>query len=106
MKGLHRIALLLTATATPLRVATKADSARAVAVAKELRAAIARYADTAAAVRDGFRMFAPQLKTQKTFHFTKRSNGFKEAFRFDPAKPTSLLYEKDSTGRPIFGHHH
>ena len=84
---------------TPLRKATSADSARALKVAKELRASIAKYADTAAAARDGYRMFAPTLKTQKTFHFTKKSHAFKEAFRFDPAKPTSLLYEKDSIGR-------
>src|SRR5687768_14546435 len=53
---------------TPTRTATKADSQKAFALLNELRAAIARYADTTAAVRDGFRMFAPHLKTQKTFH--------------------------------------
>jgi hypothetical protein len=84
---------------TPLRKATSADSARALKVARELRAAIAKYADTTVAVREGFRMFAPNLKAQKTFHFTKKSHAFKEAFRFDPAKPTSILYEKDSTGK-------
>ena len=84
---------------TPLRTATKADSAKATALVKELRAAIAKYADTTAAVRDGYRMFAPQLKAQKTFHFTRNMNGFTAAFRFNAAKPTSLLYERDSTGR-------
>jgi hypothetical protein len=84
---------------TPVRKATTADSAKAMSVVKELRASIAKYADTTAAVRDGYKMFAPQLKTQKTFHFTKNSNAFKEAFRFNAGKPTSLLYEKDSTGK-------
>ena len=83
---------------SPLRRATRADSVKAMALVKELRAAIAIYADTTTAVRDGYRMFAPQLKNQKTFHFTKGSNAFKEAFRFDAKKPTSLLYEKDSAG--------
>jgi hypothetical protein len=84
---------------TPLRKATAADSAKAMTLVKELRTAIVKYADTAAAVRDGYRMFAPQLKTQKAFHFTKNRNAVKEAFRFDAAKPTSLLYEKDSSGK-------
>ncbi|HET9425752.1 MAG TPA: hypothetical protein VFO55_10305 [Gemmatimonadaceae bacterium] len=84
---------------TPVRRATKADSTKALGVVKELREAIAKYHDTTAAVRDGYRMFAPQLRTQKTYHFTKNSNAAKAAFRFRAAQPTSLLYEKDSTGR-------
>jgi hypothetical protein len=84
---------------TPLRKATRADSEKALAVVKELRAAIAKYADTTAAVRDGFRMFAPQMKAQKTYHFTRNRNAIMSVFRFDPSKPTSLLYERDSTGK-------
>ena len=83
---------------TSARRATRADSAKAQAVVKQLRSAIAKYADTTAAARDGYRMFAPGLKAQKTFHFTKNSHALREAFRFDAAKPTSLLYERDSTG--------
>lgn len=82
-----------------LRKPTKADSTKAMAVVKELRAAIAKYTDTSAAVRDGYKLFAPQMKTQKTYHFTKNSNGVRAVFRFNAAKPTSLLYEKDSTGK-------
>lgn len=84
---------------TPMRVATHADSVRAIAVADTLRRALAKYADPAAAERDGFKLFAPNLKNQKTFHYTKWSNALGEAFRFNPAKPTSILYKKDSTGR-------
>jgi hypothetical protein len=83
---------------TPTRRATRSDSARAWQVVKELRAAIGKYADTAAAVTDGFKLFAPNLKTQHTYHFTKNANALGEAFRFDPAKPTSLLYEKNAAG--------
>ena len=43
-------------------------------------------------------MFMPQVKTQKVYHFTNKWNAVKEAFRFDPAKPTSLLYRKESDG--------
>jgi hypothetical protein len=83
---------------TPMRVPTHADSVRALAVADTLRRALAKYADPAAAERDGFRLFAPQLKNQKVFHYTKWSNAVGEAFRFNPAKPTSILYKKDSAG--------
>ncbi len=84
---------------TPLRPPTPADSAKARVVVAELRQALARYADTSAAVSDGYRMFLPQLKQQRVFHFTNYRHGAAEAFRFDPAKPTSLLYERASSGK-------
>lgn len=84
---------------SPERKATKADSAKALAAVKELRGAIAKYQDTATAVADGYAMFAPSMKNQKTYHFTKKGNAFEEAFRFNAAKPTSLLYEKDAAGK-------
>ncbi len=86
---------------TAARVATPTDSSRAAGVAALLRDALAPYTDTIAAVRDGYQMFMPQVKTQKVYHFTNRSNAVKEAFRFDPAKPTSLLYRKESDGRLV-----
>ena len=85
-------------TMTPRRPATPGDSVRAAAVAAELRRSILRYADTTAAVSDGYRMFAPQIKNQKVYHFTRGLNAIQEAFRFDPSKPTSLLYEKGAGG--------
>jgi hypothetical protein len=84
---------------SPARRATSGDSARAREIAKQLRAALARYADTSAAVADGYRMFAPQLKQQRVYHFTNRKNAFMEAFRFDPDKPTSILYRRGADGR-------
>jgi len=83
---------------TPKRPVAAGDSARAAAVAATLRASIAKYADTAAAVADGYRMFAPQIKNQRVYHFTRGWNAVQEAFRFDPAKPTSLLYTKGADG--------
>jgi hypothetical protein len=44
-------------------------------------------------------MFAPQVKQQRVFHFTNYKNAFKEAFRFDAAQPTSLLYRRAADGR-------
>ena len=83
---------------TPLRAPAPGDSARAEAVAAELRGAIVKYRDTTAAVADGFRMFAPQIRNQKVYHFTRGLNAVQEAFRFDPARPTSLLYTKGPDG--------
>ena len=83
---------------SPERPATAADSARAAGVAALLREALGKYHDTTAAVRDGYKMFMPENKKQKTYHFTNNWHAVQEAFRFDPAKPTSLLYKQDSSG--------
>ena len=84
---------------SPLRrPATREDSARAMAVARALKPAIARYADTAAAVRAGYVMFAPGLKNQPVYHFTSAANGLLATMEFDPARPTSLLYKKTPSG--------
>lgn len=83
---------------TPLRPPAPGDSDRAAAVAAELRTAIGKYRDTTTAVADGYRMFAPQIKNQKVYHFTRGWSAVQEAFRFDPAKPTSLLYTKRADG--------
>ncbi len=84
---------------TPVRAPTSADSARAAGVAAILRDALAPYRDTTAAAQAGYRLFLPNVKDQKVFHFTNNWRGAQEAIRFDPAKPTSLLYMKDSSGR-------
>jgi hypothetical protein len=84
---------------TPARVATHEDSTRALAVVAELRHAIAKYKDVAVAERDGFQMFLPNIKNQRVYHFTNYRNAFKEAFRFDPDQPTSLLYKRGPDGQ-------
>ncbi len=83
---------------SPLRSATKADSQKAAGVAVLLRSALGQYKDTVGAVADGYKMFMPQVKEQKVYHFTNNWRALQEAFRFDPEKPTSLLYKKDSAG--------
>src|SRR5206468_4268505 len=84
---------------TPARTATHTDTARALAVAAELRRAISKYQDTAAAVAAGYEMFLPNLKTQKIFHFTSRKRALFEAFRFNADEPTSLLYKRGADGK-------
>lgn len=84
---------------TPSRPATRDDTARALKLADELRQAIAKYQDTSAAVADGYRMFAPNIKNQRVYHFTNYRRAFVAAFHFDPAKPTSILYKRGGDGR-------
>ena len=82
---------------TDTRSRTTADSVRAMAIADTLRGALEKYRDPAAAERDGYKLFAPNVKDQKVFHYTRYGNAFLEGFRFAAAKPTSILYKRDST---------
>jgi hypothetical protein len=84
---------------TPVRAATPGDTVRAMRLAGELKQAIAKYSDTAAAVADGYRMFLPNVKQQKVYHFTNYGRAFMAAFRFDAAKPTSILYSRGADGK-------
>ena len=84
---------------TPSRPATRADSTRALLVASQLKQAIDKYRDTAAAVADGYKMFLPGVKNQRVFHFTNNARAVRAAFSFDPAKPTSILYKREADGK-------
>lgn len=83
---------------TPERPRAPDDSARAASLVTQLRFALRKYRDTTAAVADGYRMFAPQIKNQKVYHFTHAWHGVQAAFHFDPSSPTSLLYTKGRDG--------
>ena len=83
---------------SPARRATREDSLRAREIAKQLRTALHKYHDTTAAVADGYRMFMPNVKTQRVYHFTNYRHAFMEALRFDVEKPTSLLYQRGADG--------
>ena len=87
---------------TAPRPQTPADAARAKEIVDQLRAGIAKYKDYHVALADGYKIFLPNLK-QPEYHFTNYMNGFLEAFTFDPARPTSLLYKKTSTGYELVG---
>jgi hypothetical protein len=86
---------------SPMRAGTHADTVRAMAVVADLRQAIAKYRDTAVAVADGYKMFLPNLKNQPVYHFTNGRRAFREAFRFDPEQPTSLLYKRGDDGKLV-----
>jgi hypothetical protein len=80
---------------TSTRPLTSQDSIRAARVINELRQAIAKYGDVSVAEADGYKMFAPQIKNQPQYHFTRGLNAIRNQFSFDPGRPTSLLYKKD-----------
>src|SRR3989454_4016375 len=83
---------------TPPRPASPMDSARAAALGGAMRAALANYRDVRLAEAAGFRQFLPGVK-QPVYHFTNWRWAMGEMFRFDPAKPTSLLYRQDADGK-------
>ena len=87
---------------TAMRRASVADQQRASEITEKLRAGIEKYRDYNVALNDGFRIFLPNVP-QKEYHFTNYSNGFLEAFTFDPARPTSLLYKKTGAGYELVG---
>jgi hypothetical protein len=84
---------------TPSRPATHEDSVRATRIVAQLKQAIAKYQDTAVAVADDYKMFLPNVKTQKIYHFTNNGRAFMSAFHFDPSKPTSVLYKRGADGK-------
>ena len=81
------------------RALTTADSVRSAHVINELRQAIGKYQDVKVAEADGYKMFAPQIKNQPQYHFTRGWNAFRNQWGFDAARPTSLLYKKDAQGQ-------
>ena len=83
---------------SPMRVASAADSARADMIVERAREALVKYKDVRVAERDGYRMFAPNIKNQPVYHFTNLGLAIRESFRFDPAQPSSLLYKRNRDG--------
>jgi hypothetical protein len=87
---------------TAPRPETAEDQRRANEIVEQLRAGIAKYKDYHVALNDGFKIFLPNVPQQE-YHFTNYANGFLEAFTFDPARPTSLLYKKTAGGYELVG---
>ncbi len=87
---------------TAMRPQTPADAARPNEIVSQLRSGIEKYKDYHVALDDGYKIFLANLP-QPEYHFTKYVNGFLEAFTFDPARPTSLLYKKTAEGYELVG---
>jgi hypothetical protein len=83
---------------TPRRPPNAKDSARAAATVRELRSELAKYADPKAAEADGYRLFAPEMKSQPVYHYTHWGHAARNAFSFDATRPTSLLYKRAANG--------
>jgi hypothetical protein len=98
----HHDAHSLHMTMTAMRPQTPEDVRRAEEIVAQLRAGIEKYRDYHAALDDGFKIFLPNVPLPE-YHFTNYRNGFLEAFAFDPARPTSLLYKKTATGYELVG---
>jgi hypothetical protein len=82
---------------TELRPATAGDRHKADAVLEAAKAAMAPYQDYHKALSDGYEIFLPNIP-QPQYHFTKYAYGREARRRFDPLKPTSLLYRKTPDG--------
>jgi hypothetical protein len=85
-----------------LRDPQPGDEEKAQKVTDEARQALEKYKDYKTALADGYKIFLPNLP-QKMYHFTNYGNAVGEAFRFDAAKPTSLLYEKNGNDYKLIG---
>lgn len=84
------------------RAETPKDSARASDIVATLRTSLVRYKDYKAAIEDGYQPFLPNLDLAM-YHFTNYRLAIADAFRFDAAKPSSLLYRKHATGYELIG---
>jgi hypothetical protein len=70
------------------------DAQRAQAVVDAARRLMAQYPTTADAERAGFAKFLPRVPLPIE-HYTNRANAATAAFgRFDPARPTSLIFQR------------
>jgi len=83
---------------TPSRPKQPGDEEKARAVVARVRASIERYRDYHKALADGYVIGNPNVN-EPQFHFTKEANLQEAEHRFDPTKPSSLLYFQTPTQR-------
>jgi hypothetical protein len=83
---------------TPLRPEQSGDAERAKALVDQVRAAIEKYKDYKKAIKDGYVQANPTAD-QPQFHFNNDANAKLADTRFDPTRPTSLLYYRTPTQR-------
>jgi hypothetical protein len=87
---------------TDLRPANEADEKRAAEILAQLRPAIEKYKDYHVALADNYRIFGPNVP-QPVYHFTNYRNSIAGSFKFDPTRPSSLLYKKTADGYELVG---
>ena len=79
------------------RLRTAEDSSRGHGLVTTIRRELAKYRDVKVAIAYGYEPFLPNVSLP-VYHFTNKHSGLEAAFSFDAAKPTSLLYRKNSDG--------
>ena len=84
---------------TPTRVPTAADSARGDSLVRVARQAVGRYQSIEVAEQDGYKVQVEKMKQARVLHYTNLANGFRARAAFDPARPTSLLYQRAPGGQ-------
>jgi hypothetical protein len=87
---------------TELRAAQPGDQEKADQIVQAARTAADKYKDYKVALADGYKIFLPNVE-QKQYHFTNYWNAFRARNSFDPARPTSLLYEKNGDSYKLIG---
>ena len=82
---------------TDLQPERPGDRARADALLAEIRRVLAPYQEVRRAEADGFSPNLPNL-VRRHYHFTRRDNFMLALVKFDPSRPSSLLYDRDPDG--------
>jgi hypothetical protein len=80
-------------TMTELRPTQPGDTVRANEIVADARKFADQYTDYRKALAHGYTIFHPEIK-QGVYHFTNNENAVARTLSFDPAYPTSLLYER------------
>jgi hypothetical protein len=83
---------------TPLRPPQAGDEEKAKAVVAAVKAVMEKYKDYKKAIADGYVQGNPEVK-QAQYHFNNQAYAREADRRFDPGKPTSLLYIETPTQR-------
>jgi len=86
---------------TALRPLQPGDQQRADAIVAAARATMAQYADYRKALAAGFEIYLPGIP-QPVYHFTRPIDLRETPDRFDPSRPTSLLYVRQAAPAPRF----
>lgn len=76
---------------TPLRPRQPGDEEKARAIVAQVKASIERYKDYRKALADGYAIGNPDVD-EPQFHFISQANTQEAEHRFDPTRPSSLLY--------------
>ena len=82
---------------TSARQPSPGDQKKADAIVAAAKQAMAPYTDYHKALADGYEIFLPNIP-QPQYHFTNYEYGREAHTKFDPLKPTSLLYKKTADG--------